>query len=144
MDGHQMWQILYDANAPETRPGLKMLAMSQVNVYAFGDTLYARGNVTGAWQKFVGVKGQAPDTQLNYVGLAGSDDAIFVHGGCTELGEGSTSCNKFSSDFHRFNISQKVWEAVSTKGDSPGARAFHAVTATGGYLYLHGGLDEGE
>ena len=82
--------------------------------------------------------------QRFYHGFAGMENDLFIYGGCTALLPGSKAiCSETSDDLFRFSLSNVTkWERLTGHGSPPGPRAFHAFTALGSDLFLHGGLRE--
>ena len=83
-------------------------------------------------------------SQRFYHGFAGMENDLFIYGGCTALLPGSKAiCSQTSDDLFRYSLSNGTeWERLTGHGSPPGPRAFHAFTALGSDLFLHGGLRE--
>ncbi|KAK9808017.1 hypothetical protein WJX73_004863 [Symbiochloris irregularis] len=59
---------------------------------------------------------------------------MLVFGGRTAVGDG-TALN----DLHSFSLEQRRWSSISTSGNAPAARSYHAATSVGDDLYIFGG-----
>jgi N-acetylneuraminic acid mutarotase len=82
------------------------------------------------------VCGEAPSARLGHVAAA-VGDAMFVHGGRSEVAETSALSDLFS-----FTPATATWTRVSTSGVAPPRRNFHAACSQGGSLYVFGGCGD--
>lgn len=101
-------------------------------------TVHALNLETQEWGVCEPKNPEKEPSPINAASVAAIGDSMYVFGGRSgiTMGEGSTN------DMYSFNTQTKQWSKLTTTGDVPLARSYHAMTTLGSSLFVFGGCSD--
>lgn len=136
-----MWKkIVQKGEIPKGRSS-SSLVFNQGKLYLFGGENIPRVPVDEELHSFdlkeskwtiEKTKGDLPLKRLAH-SMVSVGKNLYLYGGRLQ------NENDDLKDLFSYNTETKEWKSLTTKGDSPFSRSYHAMTSSGSYIYLFGG-----